>query len=465
MATETEKILLVTGRLAETSMRGLLNHLARHGEQQFEVAVLGISVAALMHAEWVARKLEIPEGIDRVILPGWCQGDLDKLSDEIGCPCELGPKDLFDLPEYLGSESVEPPLLDEYSIDIIAEINHAPRLTDVAIFEMAERYRRAGADFIDVGCIPGSSWSSAGEVTRRLIDEGFRVSIDSFDQAEVTAAVEAGAELVLSCNSLNRDWVTDLGVEVVVIPDFQAEWETLEETLEFLEQRKCAFRVDPILEPVGFGFGQSLQRYYEARRRWPDVAMMMGVGNLTELTDVDSAGINFILCALCEEWAIGSVLTTEVINWCRTSVAEIDQARRMVHHSLTYGVLPKRLHDGLVRLRDPKLNHLGDDALINLAASLKDPNFRIFAERGEIHVMNRDGYWVDDDPFELFTRLHEESPVKDSSHAFYLGYEMAKALTAITLGKQYRQDQSLRWGDLTLEETSLVEKHRRERES
>jgi hypothetical protein len=37
----------------------------------------------------------------------------------------------------------------------------------------------------------------------------------------------------------------------------------------------------------------------------------------------------------------------------------------------------------------------------------------------------------------------------DPSHAFYLGYEMAKAVTALTLGKDYRQDQALDWGHLS----------------
>ena len=39
--------------------------------------------------------------------------------------------------------------------------------------------------------------------------------------------------------------------------------------------------------------------------------------------------------------------------------------------------------------------------------------------------------------------------VDDPSHAFYLGYELAKARTALTLHKDYRQDQALDWGFLT----------------
>jgi hypothetical protein len=35
-----------------------------------------------------------------------------------------------------------------------------------------------------------------------------------------------------------------------------------------------------------------------------------------------------------------------------------------------------------------------------------------------------------------------------------LGYEAAKAVTALTLGKQYRQDEALDWGFLTEPEVS-----------
>jgi hypothetical protein len=58
-----------------------------------------------------------------------------------------------------------------------------------------------------------------------------------------------------------------------------------------------------------------------------------------------------------------------------------------------------------------------------------------------------------DDPFELYDLMHERQPL-EASHAFYLGYEMAKAVTALTLGKNYTQDQALRWGFLTREERS-----------
>src|SRR5207245_10283338 len=115
------------------------------------------------------------------------------------------------------------------------------------------------------------------------------------------------------------------------------------------------FRIDPVIEPIGFGFAASLQRFVEVRRRYPNAEMMMGVGNLTELTDVDSAGVNVVLLGFCQELGIRSVLSTEVINWCRSAVRELDLARRLVHYSHKQRMLPKHLEPELVLLRDPSI--------------------------------------------------------------------------------------------------------------
>ena len=443
----SERILFVTGRLAESAIRRVLAELNQ--DTPYEVTVLGISVAALMHVDWVARKLEITETFDRVILPGWCQGDLEKLATKFGMPFELGPKDLFDLPNYLRGESRQPPDLSKYNIEILAEINHAPRMTDAQIVALARHFSDSGADVIDLGCIPGESWARAGDVVALLKAEGHQVSIDSFERAEVERAVQAGASLVLSCNSSNVAWASDLDAELVAIPETPFAVDGLEATIETLDKKNARFRVDPIIEPIGFGFAASLQRYYETRRRWSDVEIMMGIGNVTELTEVDTAGVNFLLAAICQELRIHSVLTTEVINWAQSAVREFDVARRHVRYSVEQHSLPKHIDSSMLMLRDAAAREMGEDVLNELAGQLKDPNYRIFAERGELHVMNRDGYWRGTDPFELFGRVRSAaSNTLDEGHAFYLGYELCKAGTALLLGKSYIQDQSLRWGFL-----------------
>jgi hypothetical protein len=125
-----------------------------------------------------------------------------------------------------------------------------------------------------------------------------------------------------------------------------------------------------------------------------------------------------------------------------------------VYHAVREKVLPKRLEPGLVMLRDPKVHEQGDAALAELAARVTDKNYRVFAERGEIHVLNGSVYLRGSDPFDVFDKLLAADPGLDAAHAFYLGYEFAKAVTALTLGKGYTQDQALRWGFLTVPEKS-----------
>jgi hypothetical protein len=229
----------------------------------------------------------------------------------------------------------------------------------------------------------------------------------------------------------------------------------LDETVAMLAEAGVPLRIDPVLEPIGFGFAASLERYFDVRRRYPDAEMMMGIGNLTELTDVDSAGVNVLLMAICEELGIRSVLTTQVIPWARTSVRECDLARRLVYHAIRHKMLPKHLEPRLVMLRGGEPLRFGDEALDRLAAEIKDNNYRVFAEDDQVHLVSAGLHLSDADPFLLFERLLAREPRNlDLGHAFYLGYEMAKAATALTLGKDYRQDEALDWGFLTREEKS-----------
>jgi dihydropteroate synthase-like protein len=340
-----------------------------------------------------------------------------------------------------------------YDIAILAEINHAPRLRLPELLAQARTLRQSGADVIDLGCDPSDTWTGIGDAVRMLRAEGLRVSVDSFNVTEVETAVAAGAELVLSVNSSNLTAAQSWGCEVVAVPDVPATLEGLDRVVESLTGWSVPFRIDPVLEPIGFGFAASLGRYLEVRRRYPQAEMMMGVGNLTELTDVDSAGVNVMLLGLCQELGIRSVLTTEVINWCRSCVRELDLTRRLVHHACTAHVLPKHLEPDLVMLRDPKVREHGEAALRELAEKITDKNFRLFAERGLLHVLNGAMMLSGTDPFALFGQMHAREGI-DPVHAFYLGYEMAKAVTALTLGKNYVQDQALRWGFLSVPEKS-----------
>ncbi|MFO0903451.1 MAG: DUF6513 domain-containing protein [Pirellulales bacterium] len=456
-----EHIHFVTGKLAATALRAQVESLARRLEFDYSIDVLPITVAALMTPRWIAKHWQVPETATRVLLPGYCGGPLDELAQAAGRPVDRGPKDLRNLPQFFGRDDADRHGYGAHNIQIIAEINHAPRLDFESILRIAQQAAADGADLIDVGCDPGEPWSGVGECVRRLRDAGLRTSIDSLNPREIEPAVRAGAELVLSVNSSNRDAAADWGCEVVVIPDDPAALSGFDETIDFLAARGVPYRLDPILEPIGCGFAASLGRYLEVRRRHPQTPMMMGIGNITELTDADSGPLNTLLLGFCQETNIGSVLTTQVINWARTSVRECDLARRLVHYAVQRGVPPKHLSPELVTLRDPLVPEFGAAFLDDLARQIRDSNYRLFAERGELHLVGADLHLSDADPFLLFEKLQSTNPKNvDPSHAFYLGYELAKAATALTLGKEYRQDESLNWGFLTIPETSHRERKR-----
>ena len=169
----------------------------------------------------------------------------------------------------------------------------------------------------------------------------------------------------------------------------------------------------------------------------------MGIGNLTELTDADSAGINVLLLGFCQELGIRSVLTTQVINWARTVVRECDLARRLVYHAVRSRIPPKHLEPRLVTLRDPKVHRVRPGrarparrrrSRTTTTASLpKTARSTSSARTCTSPTAIR---------FCVFERLlhpgfggaadtHEPPKNVDPSHAFYLGYEMAKAATAL----------------------------------
>jgi len=453
-----EHIHFVTGRLAQHALEAVVPALAQEVGFTYSIDVLPITVAALMSPAWIAKHIQVPAAASRVLIPGYCEGDLQPLKTAINLPIDVGPRDLRQLPAYF---SRDPTPLDygDFDLQIIAEINHCPRLPLDEIRSQAAALRSDGADYIDVGCEPGPPWAGVSDVVRALRDDGHQVSIDSLNPQEIESAVRAGAELVLSVNSTNREAAVDWGVEVVAIPDDPKNLAGLDETVDFLAQAGVPLRIDPILEPISFGFAHSLGRYLEVRRRYPDAEIMMGIGNLTELTDADSAGINTLLLGFCQELGIRSVLTTQVINWTRSSVRECDLARRLMFHAVNNQVLPKHLEPGLLMLRDEQILETPIEQIRQLASEIRDNNYRIFTADGEIHLVSSKLHLHHADPFRLMEQLRQSGPDGDLpknldlSHAFYLGYEMCKALTAITLGKTYQQDEALNWGLATRPET------------
>lgn len=463
MNQDVQHIHFVTGKLAEQAVRTIVAEVAERYQFEYSIGVMPITVAALMTPKWLLRHIEIPPQASRVVLPGHLQRELPLLQQTLGAHVACGPRDIRDLPMFFGSKRERAQDYGEHSIEIIAEINHAPQLSLDELRGQARQLADDGADLIDLGCTPGYRWTQVADAVSSLVDDNLRISIDSFDPWEVATACRAGAELVLSVNSSNRAAAIDWQTEVVAIPDTPGDKKSFAETINFLLDHQVTVRLDPILEPLAGGFTDSLLRYAECRRDYPAARIMMGIGNITELTDVDSAGINTLLLGICQELNIQSVLTTQVINWARSSVRECDLARRLMHFAIKHRIPPKNLEPMLVILRDTKLKSHSAEVLASLAANIRDNNIRLFANDGKVHALSAGVHVSDPDPFMAMEQLLASS-VGDSinvEHAFYLGFEMAKAMTANILGKHYEQDQPLDWGFLTHSEPRHRLKRRR----
>ena len=91
--------MFVTGKLAEPALRRVLAETSLPFAA--DVAVMRITVAALMTTEWIARSLEVPPGTDLVMIPGLCEGDVGPVAAKTGVRVEKGPKDLREIPQYL----------------------------------------------------------------------------------------------------------------------------------------------------------------------------------------------------------------------------------------------------------------------------------------------------------------------------------------------------------------------------
>ena len=435
------RCLFVTGKLAAQSLRSTLEGMATKVE--FELAILPISVAALMDTRFVARHLADSMNCERVILPGLCNGDLGLIADKLGVEVIRGPKSLKEIPALFGkAHSLEG--YGAYRVKIFAEIVDAHRMSLEEILARAAYFRNSGADVIDLGCPVEGGFPGIDKVIRALKAEGLQVSVDSFNPEDILKADDAGVDFLLSINSQNIETAHRLRCRVVVIPDFDGGLESLERNIAQLEAWHIPYIIDPVLNPISFGFTESIGNFIAARRKHPQAEMLMGLGNLTELTDADTTGITAVMAGIITELGIDYVLTTEVVSWARGAVRELDLARRLMHYSHQNKILPKHIDDGLITVKDPPFEAFSEAELRAMKTKVRDRNYRIFTDRDFIYVFNNHTFIKDAGIQAIFDQLD----IADAAQAFYLGKELQKAWLAIRLGKKYVQEEELRWGYL-----------------
>ncbi|PPR38345.1 MAG: hypothetical protein CFH30_01066 [Alphaproteobacteria bacterium MarineAlpha8_Bin1] len=446
-----EKILFLTGKLAERQLKRILKIMKP--EFSYKISQVGVSVAALMSENIIMRRVSKDKEIDKIIVPGKFRGDLEKLSKFFDVPVERGPDDISHLPDYFGLDSSKIEL-DEYECDIFAEIVDAAVLDVNEIIQVAKKYVSMGANVIDLGCMPDTDFKHLEDTIFKLKKIGLKVSVDSANSEELIRGGKAGADYLLSVNEKNFHIIDEVDSVPVIIPNTPGDMNSLDRAIKKMIKKKREFLADPILDPIHYGFTDSIVRYKDLRKKYPDIKILMGTGNLTELTDCDSAGANAILMGLVSELSINAVLVVQVSGHCRNSIKETDIARKIMFFSKKNQRLPFGIDNGLMCMSERKPHRFSKNEIKEIVEMVKDRNFRILLGENGINVFNSLIHEIGNNPYDFYEKMKVDN---DASHSFYLGVELAKAQIAFELGKNYDQDNDLKWGKVLgrLEENLL----------
>ncbi|MEE9594441.1 MAG: DUF4346 domain-containing protein, partial [Candidatus Hydrothermarchaeales archaeon] len=212
---------------------------------------------------------------------------------------------------------------------------------------------------------------------------------------------------------------------------------------------------DPILMPPNAGLLDSLVAYSEFALQHPhEYPMLMGAGNVTELFDADSVGINALLSSLASECNASLIFTVEASDKTRGSVGELQVAAKMMYLSRIRGSPPKDLGLDLLRFKEKKLKRPSLDEVPEAEEIMAEPRedyvedplgyFKIFVEPQGIRCVHyhKGGAGVSiigKNSKEINDTIISMGLISSSDHAFYLGRELQKAESALKYGKSYVQ--------------------------
>lgn len=466
------RILLPTGRITEEAVRQAARGYGA------TVVVTG-EIASFLTPDHL-RQLITDGSYDLVITSGMCTASFRRVEEETGVPVFRGPRHAADLGMILSmigrielsreipaddflvrerSRQAETKVkhLEEEAfpvftlrgvkigggsrMKVLAEIMDAHRHPDIR--DAVVRFFANGADIVDLGFGFDATPGDVERVFAEISDLPGPVAADTQDPDLILAALPR-ADLILSLHARNMAQagpaVARHGTAVVVVPDENS----LKDTIQLARAHGIRDIIaDPLLQPAGSGLVRSLSEFAD-----PGCPLFFGAGNVTELIDADSIGVNALLAAMAHELHAAVIFCSEHSDKTGGAVAEMRRATEMM---LLTGGRPyaKDLGIDLLcikekrRRREPALEwRLCTDAEPMPDEICYDPrgNFRIGIEDGWIVAVRggsavRGKRWQD----VLYTLLKEDA-VSLLDHAGYLGRELYKAELAIRFGRSFEQD-------------------------
>lgn len=374
-----------------------------------------------------------------------------------------------------------------YPIRVIAEITDAPNRSDEELIRQARRFTASGATIIDVGMIANAPDYKAAKHTVQVVRRAVPVpiSIDSSDPKEIAAGIKAGASLVLS---LDRNNMAEIPKSLrrraafVLIPAAQADQKlptAAKDRLQLMEENLLAAQelgfthliadllCDSLITP---GLTPAIQTYALFADCHPTIPLLMGTGNVTELLDADTPGVNAVLAGIASELGVTLMLTTEVSEKTRGSVWELHRAAQMMFLARYRQSSPKDLGIDLLLLKSKRFpetsyDSTGDEGVVVEAAPTEAPlvkldpsgfltlhidrqHHRIIARHyPTVKSKSPDMILTAQTAQQLLTAILTRGLVSRLDHAGYMGYELAKAEIALKTGRPYTQGTPLfrRW--------------------
>ncbi|WP_202320101.1 dihydropteroate synthase-like protein [Archaeoglobus neptunius] len=472
------KILLVTGRLAEEMVR-------KYGKGA-DVYVCDIDVAAFITPS-LLEDVDLT-GYDLVLVPGLTYTcDWGSFEKKKRVRVRLGPIHAYDLQHVLriagrielshkipACRLIESVKVEEVlkAVDAL-EKDFRFRIGDVAVGgnsrmkvvaeiarfsgkedlkAMIDHYTESGADIIDIG-VPlefDTEWLS--KMIKTAVDHSkLPLSVDTFSKKAIEIAVRHGVDMIMSVSRENLDALDLIENQAVVVVDRDVE--RLFKLLDIAGRKVEKVIADPVLDPP-LRVAESIIRYARFREMDDVTPVLFGVGNVTELADADSIGMNAVLAFIAEELGCNLLFTTEASVKTYGSVRELKIASYLAKAAKIRNSPPKDVGLSLLALKE-KMRY---DTTVNLGEKVvraeesgefvRDPlgDFIIQVADGEIVCMHEKLTVVGKKAKEIADTVLRYNLLSRLDHAAYLGRELMKAEIAALLRKSYIQDRDLNFG-------------------
>lgn len=488
------KILVATGHLAENTVRNAVG-------SDTSVLIVDTDVAAFITPHRLIHSYEDnnfkPGQFDMVLVPGLVPGDFTEVANKIGCPVYLGPKHAYDLGYAIRfAEDVQfsnkvpacellkdirqreayeklnqmekcafaPLILNDKKIGgnsqmkVMGEIVDAGNMDCNHLKSKVAEFIRKGVDIIDLGMAIDTSAENVHEaILNAKKVTGLPLSVDTLDPDHISSAIEAGIDMVLSLNGTNIDElgnkIAAKGCTVVIIPDSGNKYDTLMHNIKRAKELGIENIIaDPVLDPIGHGFTSSVARYRKFHDTYPDIPLFFGAGNVTELMDADSVGINATLCGIAHEVGAAILFTPEYSDKTQGSIAELKTASSMMKLAEERHSSPKDLGIDMFMIKEKRKRpdiDMPDDATKAKSSDnwQLDPAgaFHIGITQGNngkqyIVAEHSQETIIGKNAAEILDMIINKGLVTSLEHAGYLGRELEKAEIAIEFDRSYVQD-------------------------